>query len=116
MRRSPPRAALRFRAPQPRCLRAPAPPPRPGSRAAGRATTPWPGLGSPQSPSRTLRKLGEVRFAFLHVRVAALLRLFAHVIEQGRIARQLLDAGEAVISSIESSLEHSQRERAELQH
>src|SRR2546428_10554867 len=65
--------------------------------------------------SGSFRELGEVWFPFLHVRVAALLRLFAHVVEKRRVARELLDACETVIGRIEAGLEHAERERAELE-
>src|SRR5579864_1891236 len=68
-----------------------------------------PGLG-------TLWEPGEVGFAFLDVCVPAFLRLFGQVVEERRVAGQLLDAREAVVRSVEPGLEHAQRQRAELQH
>src|ERR1700719_2287173 len=65
---------------------------------------------------RALREFAEVGLALLHVRVAALLRLFAEVVEKGRVAGELLDAGETVIGRVQPRLQHSQRERAELVH
>src|SRR6476660_3948947 len=62
------------------------------------------------------RELGEVRLSLLHVRVAAFLRLFAHVVEKGRVTGQLLDARQAVVNRIEASLQHPKRERAQLEH
>src|SRR5262249_32772827 len=40
---------------------------------------------------RSLRKLREVGLALLHVRIAALLGLFAEVVEEGRVTGELLD-------------------------
>src|SRR6266545_4342124 len=64
---------------------------------------------------RALGKLGEVRLAFLHVGVATFLRLVAHVVEERRVARELLDAGKPVVGGVEPGLEHAQRERAQLE-
>src|SRR5579864_6376193 len=68
-----------------------------------------PGLG-------TLGEPGEVGFAFLDVCVPAFLGLFAQVVEERRVARQLLDSGEAIVRRVEPGLEHAQREWAELEH
>src|SRR5260370_19927028 len=67
-------------------------------------------------PSGSLGKLRKIWFAFLHVRVAAFLRLFAHVVEKSRVARELLDSGQPVIGSVEARLEEAQGKRAELEH
>src|SRR5437879_9533637 len=90
---------------------------RPGSRGAQRTTTREPPSppARPRPCSRSFGEFREVRFSFLHVRVAAFLRLFAHVVEERRVARELLDAGEPVVGRIESGLEHAQRERTELE-
>src|SRR5437660_3590791 len=71
--------------------------------------------GTVTTTSGSLWEFGEIRFAFLDVRVAALLCLFAHVIEERRVAGQLLDAGKAVVRGIEPGLEHAQRKRAEVE-
>src|SRR5204862_2828895 len=103
-----------LQSPSPRARARPRPPAlpvaRPTTRLARRAEEPR------RRPLRSLWKLREVRLALLHVGVATFLRLFAHVIEESRVARELLDAGEAVVGRIEAGLEHAQRERAELEH
>src|SRR5919201_489916 len=63
-----------------------------------------------------LGELREVRLSLLHVRVAAYLRLFAHVVEERRVAGQLLDARQPVVRGVHACLDHAQRERAELEH
>src|SRR5215212_4470515 len=60
--------------------------------------------------SRPLGELGEVRPSLLPIRVAALLRLFRHVEEERRVARQLLDPGQAVVGRVHRGLQHAQRE------
>src|SRR5581483_8892946 len=65
---------------------------------------------------RALRKLGEVRLALLHVRVAPFLRLFAQVVEKRRVAGELLDPGQPVVRGVEAGLQQAQRERAQLEH
>src|SRR6202007_1614909 len=64
----------------------------------------------------TLGEPGEVGFAFLDVCVPAFLRLFAQVVEQRRVAGQLLNPREAVVRCVEPGLEHAQREWTELEH
>ena len=71
--------------------------PRPGFAAAHRSTRrradpAW----APPRRSRSVRELREVGFALLDVRVAAFLRLLAHVEEERGVAGELLDAGEPV--------------------
>src|SRR5260370_13924990 len=85
-------------------------------RTADHQTLPGVRAGAVATTSGSLRELREVRFPFLHVRVAAFLRLFAHVVEKGRVARQLLDAGQPVIGSVEARFEQGQGRRAELEH
>src|SRR5579864_3624998 len=64
----------------------------------------------------TLGEPCEVGFAFLDVCVPAFLRLFAQVVEEGRVAGQLLDTRKAVVRCVEPGLQHAQRKRAELEH
>src|SRR5690348_668311 len=66
--------------------------------------------------SGSFRKAGKVRLSLLDVGVASLLRLFAHVVEQGRVAGQLLDPGQPVVGGVHAGLDHAQRERAVLEH
>src|SRR5689334_12918171 len=65
---------------------------------------------------RPLGELGEVGLSLLHVCVAPFLRLFAQVVEERRIARELLDAGQAVVGGVETRLEKAQCQWAQLQH
>src|SRR4051794_13134948 len=51
------------------------------------------------------RELGEIGFPLLAVRVAALLRFFAHVEEQVGVVGQLLDAGQPVLVGVEAGLQ-----------
>src|SRR3981081_3014083 len=67
------------------------------------------GLGPPG-------EAGEVRPALLDVRVTALLRLLAQVVQQRRVAGELLDAGQAVVGGVHAGLEHAQRQGAVLEH
>src|SRR4051812_37324318 len=60
-------------------------------------------------------KLREVRRAFLNVGVATLLRFLAHVVKERRVARELLDAGEAVVGGVHAGLDHAQRQWAQLE-
>src|SRR5215470_1360384 len=53
-----------------------------------------------------LREAGEVGLALLDVGVTALLRLLAQVVQQRRVAGQLLDAGEAVVRRVHPRLDH----------
>src|SRR6202035_4098680 len=46
----------------------------------------------PPRRSRSVRELREIRLPLLHVRVAPLLGLLAHVIEEGRVTGELLDS------------------------
>src|SRR5712691_11328312 len=112
-RRTPRRAECRLDGWRPQCPRAPARPTPQVSRGAPRTTRREPASWRERSQrcSRSLRKFREVGFAFLNARVAAFLSFFAHVVEEGRIARELLNAREAVVRSVESRFEHSQRER-----
>src|ERR1700745_875236 len=61
--------------------------------------------------SRPAGELREVRLALLEVGVTPLLGLLAHVEEQVRVVRQLLDPGQSVLVGVEARLEHAQRER-----
>ena len=61
--------------------------------------------------SRPLREPREVGRALLHVRVAALLRLLAHVVEERGVAGELLHAGEAVDGRVRTGLQQPERER-----
>src|SRR4051812_29948852 len=61
---------------------------------------------------RQPRVFPRVGFPFLALGGVKLLRLFAHVIEQRRVARELLDAGLPVQFGVEAALEQSNRERA----
>src|SRR5947209_7488386 len=63
-----------------------------------------------------LREAGEVGLALLDVRVTALLRLLAQVVQQRRVAGQLLDAGQPVVRRVHPGLDHAQREGAVLEH
>src|SRR5947209_1197487 len=65
---------------------------------------------------RALRELGEIGLSLLDVRVATLLRLVAHVIEERRVAGELLDAGEPVVGGVHAGFDHAQSERAQLEH
>src|SRR6266851_4077329 len=87
----------------------PAPPRPPTSAAAPPAPTQ---TGS----SRSLGKFFELGAPTLEVRVLALLRLFAHVVEESRVARELLNTGETIVGSVHRRLQHAQRERTVLEH
>src|SRR6202162_1027387 len=96
---------------------APAPLPRPAFAAAPPSTRRRAApAGVPPRRSRAVRELREIRLPLLHVRVAPLLGLLAHVIEEGRVTGELLDSGQAVAVGVEPGLEQSQRERAHLEH
>src|SRR6266566_2586628 len=84
----------------------------------GGPPTTTPACGSELSRWRSwsLGKLREVGLSLLHVSVATFLRLFAHVVEEGRVAGELLDARKAIVHGIEARLQHAQRKRAELEH
>src|SRR3954451_6705369 len=79
----------------------------------GRAAMSQMRTGKRLRPPRELREVGP---ALLHVGVAALLRLVAHVEEQRRVAGELLDAGEAVVGRVKRRLQHPQGERREREH
>src|SRR3954454_25168262 len=66
--------------------------------------------------SRALGELVEVGAALLEVRALALLRLFAHVVEEGGVAGELLDSGEAVVGRVARRLDHPERDRSVLEH
>src|SRR5690242_18296426 len=66
--------------------------------------------------SGALREPVELGTTLLEVRLLALLRLLAHVIEERRVSGELLDAGEAVVGGVQRRLQHAQGERAVLQH
>src|SRR6266404_1758531 len=99
-------------------MRARPPPPRPraASRSGRRASRPqsrraparsqhptsWDALPG-TTTARSSRALGvslELGPALFEVRVLPLLGLLGHVVEQGGIARELLDAGEAVVGRV----------------
>src|SRR5256886_11335955 len=122
-----PRPGLQFRRPiacrrharRSLCRPAQVLPTRQMSPAARPTTTPgrrWGGWRSRPAPSGSLRKLREVRLSFLHVGVPAFLCLFAHVVEERRVARELLDAGQPVVGRVEPGLEHAQRQGTQLEH
>src|ERR1700675_91135 len=94
-----PRAASRSgrRASRPQSRRAPARSPHPTSWAGlpGTTTARW---------SRALGESLELGPALFEIRVLALLRLLGHVVEQGGIARELLDAREAVVGRVHRRL------------
>src|SRR5439155_4203818 len=75
---------------------------------AGRA----PPSVTPLGPAGEAR---EVRFALLDIGVSPLLRLLAHVVEEGGVAGQLLDAGQAVVGRVHARLDHAQCELALLE-
>src|SRR5438045_4752726 len=90
------------------------------ARVAGRTADhqTWNGLSAGVATgiaSGPLGKLREVRRAFLNVCVATLLGFLAHVVEERRVARQLLDAGEPVVGGVHAGLDHAQRQRAQLE-
>src|SRR5207245_9184033 len=86
---------------------------RPAARAASAARRP---AGARRCPSlRKPRKLREVRLPRLDEGVPALLRLVGQVVQQRRVAGQLLDAGQAVRVGVEGRLEEAQRSRALLE-
>src|SRR3954468_23472641 len=60
---------------------------------------------------RSLWELAEVGSALLAVGVTALLRLFGCVEEEVGVVGELLDAGQAVLRSVEACLQEPQRER-----
>src|SRR3712207_4424313 len=66
--------------------------------------------------SRAVGEPAEVGRSLLEVGVVALLRLLGQVIEQGCVASQLLDAGQAVVRGVQRRLEHPQRQRRVLEH
>src|SRR3954467_2119653 len=66
--------------------------------------------------SGALRELAEVGLALLAVGVASLLRLLGSVEEEVRVVRELLDAGQAVLSRVEAGLQQPQGEGGELEH
>src|SRR5262249_19582766 len=99
--------------------------PRRGYPAAQRATpstrSEWPRRRYPAAPRASpslgpLRELREVGRALLHVCRLALLGFFGHVVEERRVARELLDAREAVVRRVARRLDHPQRERAVPEH
>src|SRR3954462_8918844 len=66
--------------------------------------------------SRALGELAEVGSALLAVGVTALLRLFGCVEEEVGVVGELLDAGQAVLGSVEAGLQEPQRERRQREH
>src|SRR5688500_10578079 len=60
--------------------------------------------------SREARELREVGLPLLEERLLPLLRLLRHVVEERRVAGELLDAGEAVGVGVEGGLEEAQRD------
>src|SRR3954454_4522620 len=65
---------------------------------------------------RSLGELAEVGSALLAVGVTALLRLFGCVEEEVGVVGELLDAGQAVLGSVEAGLQEPQRERRQREH
>src|SRR4029077_4627946 len=115
-RRNPQPGGCRLDGWRPPCPRAPARPTRQASPGAPRTPRREPASPPKLSQSRSLGKLREVGFSFLHVRVSAFPGLFAHVIEESRVARELFVRCGPVVGPVQSRLEHSQRQRAELEH
>src|SRR4051794_9659210 len=64
------------------------------------------------SCSWAVREPLELRATLLEVRLLALLCFFGHVVEERRVAGELLDPGEAVVGRVARRLDHPQRERA----
>src|SRR3954447_12862179 len=87
-----------------------------GTMAAGSVRGRAPATHLLTAASRALRELLEVRAALVHVGVATLSRFLGLVVEQRRVAGELLDAGEAVVGRVHRRLDHAQRERAVVQH
>src|SRR5580692_2751025 len=91
--------------------------PRPAFAAAHPSTRRRADPGrAPPPRSRSVRELREVGFALLDVRVATFLGFLAHVVEESRVARELLHAGESVGVGVESRFDETQREWAHLEH
>src|SRR5262245_62405846 len=84
------------------------------ARVAGRAADHQTLAALGRGRSGTPGEPGEVGPALGDVGVTALLGLLAQVIEQRRVARQLLDAGQAVVGRVHARLEQAQRQRAVL--
>src|SRR5262249_43468648 len=77
------------------------------SGAGRRATRPasrWPS-------SRSSREPREVGRALLRERIAPLLRLGGHVVQERRVAGELLRAGEAVDARVVAGLQQAERQR-----
>src|SRR5437879_2706016 len=86
------------------------------STSVRRATSSSRNTPRPSRPRlRQPRVFPRVRFPFFALRGHEVLRLLAHVIEHGRVARQLLDAGLAVELGIEAAFEQADGERTLLQ-
>src|SRR4051794_2907952 len=66
--------------------------------------------------SGALWEPGEVGSPTLDVGVAPLLALLGHVEEEGRVVRELLQAGEPVLGGVEARLQEAQREGGEVRH
>src|SRR5262249_61654144 len=98
-----------------RCRPARGPGPGPGCGVEPRAATAAP-VPARRPPSRPARELVERRSALLEEGLLALLRLLAQVVEEGGVAGQLLDPGQAVVGRVQRRLQHPQRERAVLEH
>src|SRR3954466_2521245 len=58
-----------------------------------------------KAASRALRESLEVGLSLLAVGITALLRLLRHVEEEVGVVRELLDAGESVLASVEACLQ-----------
>src|SRR3954454_13833215 len=65
---------------------------------------------------RPLGELTEVGSALLAVGVTALLRLFGCIEEEVGVVGELLDAGQAVLRSVEAGLQEAQREGRQREH
>src|SRR4051812_45565168 len=78
-------------------------------RSGLRRHPPPPGPRSPRL--RSLGELAEVGSALLAVGVTALLSLLGCVEEEVGVVGELLDAGQAVLGSVEACLQEPQRER-----
>src|SRR4051794_35936240 len=89
-----------------------------GATAAGSVRAREATSQSRSGPGRlwSLGELAEVGSALLAVGVTALLRLFGCVEEEVGVVGELLDAGQAVLRSVEAGLQEAQRERRQREH
>src|SRR4051812_10802237 len=85
-------------------------------RVRGREATSQSRSGLCLGRLRPLGELAEVGSALLAVGVTALLRLFGCVEEEVGVVGELLDAGQAVLGSVEAGLQEPQREGRQREH